>query len=91
MAEALACGTLPIVNPVAGLAYRVRENSNGWHVRIADLAESAARLVEKLPEEHHRIRMCQEGRAEVLASRGAASVAAGTAGVYEEGSAREAG
>lgn len=91
VAEALACGVLPIVNPVAGLAYRVRDGSNGWHVRIADLAESAGRLAKKLPEERHRLRMCREGGAEVLANRAAAAVAASTAAVYEQGSAHAAG
>ena len=34
VAEALACGTLPIVNPVAGLAYRVQDGFNGWQYSL---------------------------------------------------------
>lgn len=44
VAEALACGAVPIVNPVAGMAYRVRDGSNGWHLPLGEL-EIAARLL----------------------------------------------
>lgn len=89
VAEALACGTLPVVNPVAGLAYRVRDAGNGWHLGISDLAQSAANLAARLPAESERLRMCVAGRAQVLAERGAFAVAASTMDLYGSLSAKQ--
>lgn len=84
VAEALACGTLPVVNPVAGLAYRVQDGVNGWHLPIVDRAAAAGRLAARLTDESARQRLAAAGRSEVLAIRRPEAVALATFRTYQE-------
>ncbi len=49
--EALVSGVIPVVNPVAGLAYRVKDKVNGRHIRIED-GRSCARELYDLTENY---------------------------------------
>ena len=82
VAEALACGALPVVNPVAGLAHRVENGVNGWHLAIADRGAAAAALAGMLGNEEGRVAMSEQGRGEVLRERAPAVAARATLAVY---------
>lgn len=84
VAEALACGALPMVNPVAGLAFRVKDGVNGWHLAIADLGAAVDRLGALVDNEEERVKMASRGRAEVLRERAPAAAAHATLAVYGE-------
>lgn len=83
-AEALLCGTLPVVNPVAGLKHRVRDGWNGWHLNVENLEEAVDRLYELLDQETHRATMVVQGRAEVVQERHPSAVARATVAMYRE-------
>lgn len=83
VAEALACGALPVVNPVAGLAFRVKHGHNGYHLPITDLTAAAASLARFVIDDAVRGHMASVGRSEVLAERRPRSVAEATVRVYE--------
>jgi glycosyltransferase involved in cell wall biosynthesis len=84
VAEALACGTLPLVNPVAGLAFRVKDGRNGHHVPIADRAAATALVAKHLQDERGRRALAAAGRGAVLDERRASNVARATADVYRD-------
>ncbi len=82
VAEALSCGTLPLVNPVAGLAFRVKDGFNGYHVPIADRAAAAAQLARYLGDETSRLALAAAGRGVVMEERHPTGVAKSTHAVY---------
>lgn len=82
VAEALACGTLPVVNPVFGLGFRVQDGRNGFHVPIADRAAAAKRLAGILAQDETRASLVHSARALMLDERRPRSVAEATARVY---------
>ena len=83
VAEALACGTLPIVNPVAGLAYRVQDGFNGWHLPIASLDGAATRLAAILPDKFPNQKMAANGHKAVVDTRRPTAIAQATLRTYE--------
>ncbi len=84
VAEALACGTLPVVNPVAGLAHRVQHGANGWHLKVDALDAAADQLCSYLGDEAQRVAMARTGRRDILAQRQPHAVAQATLGVYQQ-------
>jgi glycosyltransferase involved in cell wall biosynthesis len=82
VAEAQACGALPVVNPVAGLAYRVRDGVNGFHLAIADRDAAAARLKEILETWKDTQRMRERARSDVARERSPEGVAEATRRAY---------
>jgi glycosyltransferase involved in cell wall biosynthesis len=82
VAEALACGAVPVVNPVAGLAFRVQDNANGWHLPIADVGSATLRLAQLLAETTRRDALAAFGRDAVLQQRRPQAVAQATLDVY---------
>jgi glycosyltransferase involved in cell wall biosynthesis len=84
VAEALACGAVPVANPVAGLAYRVKDGENGHHLPVADRAGAPARLARILRDDALRATLARNGRDRVLAERRPRAVAAATVEVYRE-------
>jgi glycosyltransferase involved in cell wall biosynthesis len=82
VAEALACGALPVVNPVAGLAFRVQDGKNGFHLPISDLTRASFRLAEILQNDSDRATLAGAGRIRVLDERRPSNVADATIKVY---------
>jgi glycosyltransferase involved in cell wall biosynthesis len=82
VAEAQACGALPVVNPVAGMAYRVKDGTNGFHLPIADLDAAAGRLKEIFQLYTNTADMRASARAQVARERSSAGVAEATRQVY---------
>lgn len=81
LSEARACGAVPIVNPVASMAQRVRDGFDGYHLRYEDRVAAARRLIQILEHPNDWARMAQNGRAEIR-SRDPAAVARMTLGLY---------
>lgn len=88
VAEALACGALPAVNPVAGLAFRVQDGVNGRHVAIADPDAAVRTLAGLLDAEEQRTKMATVGRDEVMRERAPEAAARATLAVYRRLTAR---
>lgn len=84
VSEALSCGAVPIVNPVAGLAFRVREGVNGWHLAIGDRNVAASRLAQLLTATRQREEIAMRGQVEVRQERGPLSAAHATLAIYRE-------
>jgi glycosyltransferase involved in cell wall biosynthesis len=82
VAEALACGALPVVNPVAGLAFRVQDGENGFHLPILDRAVAASRLADILGDESPRVALAVAGKRKVMEERRPRGVAEATLQVY---------
>jgi glycosyltransferase involved in cell wall biosynthesis len=75
IAEALACEAVPAVNPVAGLAYRVKDNINGYYVNIRNLRQAAGKLVDILAQYSHAAMLAKYGKNLVLKERDPGNVA----------------
>lgn len=88
VAEALACGVLPVVNPVASLAHRVRDGINGWHLPITDPGAAVSRLATLLGEEGRRSDMVSQARVELVNERRGLAVATATSSTYFKAAAR---
>lgn len=82
IAEALACGVLPIVNPVAGLAYRVKDNENGYYIDIHNIHNAALALNNILDDFNKAQELVTKGKQDVLAERSPEKIAVNTAGLY---------
>lgn len=81
LAEARACGTVPIVNPVAGLAHRVRHGVNGYYLNINDREAAGSELIRFLADVETAWVMAQQGRTEI-GERAPAAVAQQTLATY---------
>lgn len=83
ISEAMACGTLPVVNPVASLSYRIQDHVNGRYIPINDIHLSAELLISILdnPIESHKIAL--EGQEAILKERPSKTIADKTAVLYQ--------
>lgn len=82
VAEAMACGVLPVVNPVAGLAYRVQPSINGYHVDIKNHEKTAIDLISILNQYNDARSLIQRGREMVISERDPTNVAVATLKAY---------
>lgn len=79
--EAWGCGTLPVVNPVYGLGFRVQDGRNGFHLPIADRAAASKRLAEILLQDDARRDLVRAAQLSVM-DRRPRSVAEVMAAIY---------
>lgn len=87
VAEALGCGVVPAVNPVAGLAHRVHEQINGYHINIKESSAAARQLAAILDDQARLAGLAQRGREVMAAERSSKAVAHATMKIYRQVSA----
>lgn len=75
VSEALSCGVVPVVNPVAGLAYRIKEGVNGYHINIQDIQQASERLSALLDRYDEIKGAADRGRQEIILERHPRAVA----------------
>ncbi|HDL85014.1 MAG TPA: glycosyltransferase family 1 protein [Candidatus Acetothermia bacterium] len=88
IAEALACAVCPIVNPVAGMAHRVTDGVNGYHIDIANIPKAAALLNLILDNNPAARRLADTGRTAILEERTPGNIARRTFDVYRSARSR---
>lgn len=82
ISEAMACGVLTVVNPVAAMGYRVMDGINGYHVNIRDTRQAASRLVTILKDHSRTSEMARLGRNQAIQERDPVNVAQETLDAY---------
>lgn len=82
VSEAMACGALPVVNPVAALADRVKDNISGYNMNICNPQQAAGKLADILTQYSHVAMLAEHGKGLVLIERDPGKVARRTLNAY---------
>lgn len=82
LSEAMSCGVIPVVNPVAALRYRVIHGQNGYHIDIHNTAEATRTLKEIIDNYAKAKTITARARQEILSERSPGVLAQETLSIY---------
>lgn len=82
VSEALACGAVPVVNPVAGLAYRIKDGKNGYYLNIKNIGQASEKLLALLLDHDKTLAIADVGKKLLMAEQRPEIVAQNTHQTY---------